>query len=85
MLSIRDLPKPELESGRVLVKIHAVSLNPLDWRLMRADPFLIRLFFGLFKHVFRTVYVDALIITVASPLVISYKQLQCNEERFSTD
>ncbi|MEM0967586.1 MAG: NAD(P)-dependent alcohol dehydrogenase [Verrucomicrobiota bacterium] len=49
VLSFRDLPKPEASSGQVIVKVHAVSLNPLDWRLMRADPFLIRLYFGLFK------------------------------------
>ncbi|MDF1659700.1 MAG: NAD(P)-dependent alcohol dehydrogenase [Verrucomicrobiales bacterium] len=49
VLSIRELPKPELKAGRVLVKVHAVSLNPLDWRLMQADPFVIRLIFGLCK------------------------------------
>ena len=49
VLSFREVPTPELEAGRVLVRVHAVSLNPLDWRLMKADPFFIRLIFGLFK------------------------------------
>ncbi len=49
VLSFRKLPKPTLEAGRVLVKVHAASVNPLDWRLMRADPFLIRMGRGLFK------------------------------------
>lgn len=49
VLSFRDMPKPELVPGSVLIKVHAVSLNPLDWRLMRADPLLVRVAFGLFK------------------------------------
>jgi NADPH:quinone reductase-like Zn-dependent oxidoreductase len=49
VLSIRDVPMPDLEPGRVRVKVCAASVNPLDWRLMRADPFLVRMAFGFFK------------------------------------
>lgn len=49
VLSIREVPKPELQPGRVLVRVHAASVNPLDWRLMRADPFLVRMSFGFFR------------------------------------
>ena len=48
-LEIRDIPTPVPKDNEVLIRIHAASLNPLDWRLMRGDPFLVRLFFGLFK------------------------------------
>ena len=58
VLSIREVPMPALESGRVQVKVHSVSLNPLDWRLMRADPFLVRLAFGLFKPKFNCLGAD---------------------------
>lgn len=44
-----DLPKPEPKDNEVLIKIHAVGLNPLDWRKMSAEPFLVRLGEGLFK------------------------------------
>jgi NADPH:quinone reductase-like Zn-dependent oxidoreductase len=37
------------QANEVLVKIHAASANALDWRLMRAKPFLARLDNGLFK------------------------------------
>ncbi len=49
VLSLREVPEPELSAGRVLVQVHAASVNPLDWRLMRADPFLVRLESGLFQ------------------------------------
>lgn len=58
VLSIREKPKPLLEPGRVIVKVHAASLNPLDWRLMRADPFLIRMYMGLFKPKVNTLGAD---------------------------
>ncbi len=49
VLSIRDRSMPEAKAGTVLIKVKAASVNPLDWRLMRADPFLVRLSFGLRK------------------------------------
>ncbi|KAK9794261.1 putative Chaperonin 10-like protein [Seiridium cardinale] len=30
--AIRDVPKPKLRDGYVLVKVHAVGLNPTDWK-----------------------------------------------------
>lgn len=49
VLSIRDRPMPEMKAGDVLVKVMAAAVNPLDWRLMRADPFLVRMHAGLFR------------------------------------
>ncbi|WP_213773890.1 NADP-dependent oxidoreductase [Bradyrhizobium sp. dw_78] len=33
VLVYEDAPKPELEAGEVLVRVHAVGLNPPDWYL----------------------------------------------------
>jgi NADPH:quinone reductase-like Zn-dependent oxidoreductase len=33
VLRYEDAPKPELQAGEVLVRVHAVSLNPPDWYL----------------------------------------------------
>jgi NADPH:quinone reductase-like Zn-dependent oxidoreductase len=49
VLQFKDVEKPAPKGKEVLVKIHAASVNPLDWHLMRAEPFLARLENGLFK------------------------------------
>lgn len=49
VLQLKEVEKPTPEEHEVLVKIHAASANPLDWHLMRADPFLARLENGLLK------------------------------------
>lgn len=49
VLRIEDIEKPHPKPGEILIKIHASSVNAGDWHLLRADPFLVRLAFGLFK------------------------------------
>jgi NADPH:quinone reductase-like Zn-dependent oxidoreductase len=49
VLQFKDVDKPAPKPNEVLVKVHASSANPLDWRMMRATPFLARLENGLFK------------------------------------
>jgi NADPH:quinone reductase-like Zn-dependent oxidoreductase len=49
VLQLKDVEKPAPQPNEVLVKVYASSANPLDWRMMRAEPFLARLENGLFK------------------------------------
>lgn len=44
-----DLAKPTPKAGEVLVKIHAASVNAADWRMVKADPFLVRFMNGFAK------------------------------------
>lgn len=49
VLKLVDVEKPTPAADQVLIKVVAASANPLDWHLMRADPFLVRLSNGFFR------------------------------------
>lgn len=50
VLTLEDAAMPTPDDNDVLIKIHAASVNPADWRMLRANPFFIRLMgFGFLK------------------------------------
>jgi len=48
VLQLQEVAKPAPQDDEVLIKIHAASINSRDWRMMRANPFFIRLMPGGF-------------------------------------
>ena len=52
LLQFKEVATPVPKDNEVLIKLYAAAVNPLDWRLLRADPVFIRLFFGLLKPKF---------------------------------
>jgi len=49
VLQIKELEKPTPKENEVLIKVFATTAHIGDTRIRRADPFLVRLMFGLFK------------------------------------
>jgi NADPH:quinone reductase-like Zn-dependent oxidoreductase len=49
VLEIRDVAKPDPKDREVRIEVRAASVNPLDWRVMRGTPFLVRVMMGLRK------------------------------------
>ena len=47
VLGLEDVEKPIPAGDEVLVKVHAASVNPLDWHYMRGSPYIMRLGTGL--------------------------------------
>ena len=48
VLQLQEVAKPSPKDDEVLIRIYAASINSRDWRLMRANPFFIRLVPGGF-------------------------------------
>lgn len=49
VLKLEDVEKPVPGDDQVLVRVRAVSVNPLDWHYMRGTPYFMRLGAGLRK------------------------------------
>jgi NADPH:quinone reductase-like Zn-dependent oxidoreductase len=48
VLQLQEVEKPAPKDDEVLISVHATSINSRDWRMMRANPFFIRLVPGGF-------------------------------------
>jgi NADPH:quinone reductase-like Zn-dependent oxidoreductase len=49
VLKFEDIEKPTAADDQVLIKVHAASVNPLDWHYMRGTPYLVRMDAGFGK------------------------------------
>ncbi len=49
VLSLQEVPTPSPEADEVLIKVHAASVNAGDWHLMRGEPKIMRMMFGIRK------------------------------------
>jgi len=43
VLQFKEVERPTPNDNQVLVRVQAASANPLDWHLMRGEPFIARL------------------------------------------
>lgn len=59
VLKLTDEAIPTPKDNEVLIRISAAAVNPLDWHLLRGEPFLVRLMgFGLLKPKHRILGAD---------------------------
>lgn len=49
ILRCEEIDKPTPRDNEVLIKVRAASVNPLDWKLMKGGPFIVRIILGLGK------------------------------------
>jgi NADPH:quinone reductase-like Zn-dependent oxidoreductase len=42
VLEMREVPIPSVDDGQVLIRVHASSVNALEWHLMTGTPYLVR-------------------------------------------
>ena len=49
ILELTKVERPTFKDDEVLVKVHAASVNPADWHLLRGEPYIARLQLGLRK------------------------------------
>src|SRR6202140_4337268 len=49
VLRFEDIEKPTAVDNQVLVKVHAASVNPLDWHYMEGTPYMVRMDAGFGK------------------------------------
>jgi NADPH:quinone reductase-like Zn-dependent oxidoreductase len=49
VLRCEEFEKPVPGDGEVLIRVRAASVNPLDWKLMKGGPLIVRLLLGLGK------------------------------------
>ena len=45
-LQLREVDPPKIDDASVLIRVHAASVNPLDWHLMRGEPSFMRMIGG---------------------------------------
>ncbi len=58
VLKLEDVQKPVPQDNEILVKVIAASAAAGDWRLLRADPFLVRLMYGLLTPKYKILGAD---------------------------
>ncbi len=80
LLQLKEVEKPTPKDNQALVKVHAASVNALDWRRFTMTPILVRLMGGLLKPKNTSLGVD--LAGQVEAVGATVKQLQPGDEVF---
>ena len=47
VVKLENIAKPAVAEGRLIVKVRAAGVNPLDWHYMRGKPYFMRAMAGI--------------------------------------
>ena len=81
VLEQREIEKPTPKEDEVLIKVHAASVNAMDYRFLTGTPYLARIMAGLFKPKHKVLGLDVAgrVETVGA----NFKQFQPGDEVFA--
>jgi NADPH:quinone reductase-like Zn-dependent oxidoreductase len=82
ILRCGEIGKPTLGHNQVLIKVRAASVNPLDWKLMKGGPFIVRILLGLGKPKIKRPGVD--VAGQVEAVGRNVRQFKPGEEVFGT-
>ena len=57
-LEMREIDRPQVRENDVLVRVHAASLNWLDWHFLTGAPFMVRLMAGFLRPKINVLGID---------------------------
>jgi NADPH:quinone reductase-like Zn-dependent oxidoreductase len=80
VLELREVEKPTPKDDKVLVKVHAASVNYSEWAFVRGKPFISRLWSGLLKPKYKIPGAD--VAGRVEAVGVNVKQFQPGDDVF---
>jgi len=81
VLELREIGKPTPKEDEVLIKVHAASVNAMDYRFLTGTPFLARLMAGLLRPTHKVLGLD--VAGKVEAVGANFKQFQPGDDVFA--